>query len=129
MLNNVLKKILLTRSKSINKKNILVDGLKSTNTGNVIFLRLGERVVGKKSSMQRITIKNVVADVPFGKADAGYDYEGPIEDMPRNVSPIVIAGLPGQYIKEVSFNDKFTDTINRKYKVIKFIKKFKQTFF
>ena len=86
-------------------EDILVDGLKSSNTGNVIFLRLGERVVGKKSSMQRISIKNVIADVPFGKADAGYDYEGPIEDMPRNVSPIVIAGLPGQYIKDVTFSN------------------------
>ena len=71
----------------------------------LFFLRLGERVVGKKSSMQRISIKNVIADVPFGKADAGYDYEGPIEDMPRNVSPIVIAGLPGQYIKDVTFSN------------------------
>ncbi|RZM23437.1 MAG: glycoside hydrolase, partial [Pedobacter sp.] len=56
-------------------EDILVDGLKSTNTGNVIFLRLGERIVGKKSTMNRISIKNVIADVPLGKADAGYDYE------------------------------------------------------
>lgn len=86
-------------------EDILVDGLKSTNTGNVIYLRLGERVVGKKSTMKRISIKNVVADVPFEKADAGYDYEGPIEDMPRNISPIIIAGLPGQYIEDVSFTN------------------------
>ena len=86
-------------------EDILVDGLKSTNTGNVIFLRLGERIAGKKSTMNRISIKNVVADVPFGKADAGYDYEGPIEDMPRNISPIIIAGLPGQYINDVTFSN------------------------
>lgn len=86
-------------------EDILVDGLKSINTGNVIYLRLGERVVGKKSTMKRISIKNVVADVPFEKADAGYDYEGPIEDMPRNISPIIIAGLPGQYIEDVSFTN------------------------
>ncbi|MEO5912135.1 MAG: glycosyl hydrolase family 28 protein [Pelobium sp.] len=86
-------------------EDILIDGLKSTNTGNVIYLRLGERVVGKKSTMNRISIKNVTADVPFGKADAGYDYEGPIEDMPRNISPIIIAGLPGQYIEDVTFTN------------------------
>ncbi|WP_243732202.1 glycoside hydrolase family 28 protein [Pedobacter duraquae] len=86
-------------------EDVLVDGLKSANTGNVIFLRLGERVVGKKSTMNRISIKNVVADVPLGKADAGYDYEGPIEDMPRNISPIIIAGLPGQYINDVTFSN------------------------
>lgn len=86
-------------------EDILIDGLKSTNTGNVIFLRLGERIPGKKSSMQRISIKNVIADVPFEKPDAGYEYEGPIEDMPRNISPIIIAGLPGQYIKDVTFSN------------------------
>lgn len=86
-------------------EDIVVDGLKSTNTGNVIFLRLGERIKGKKSTMNRISIKNVVADVPFGKADAGYDYEGPVEDMPRNISPIIIAGLPGQYINDVTFSN------------------------
>ena len=86
-------------------EDIVVDGLKSTNTGNVIFLRLGERIAGKKSTMNRISIKNVMADVPFGKADAGYDYEGPIEDMPRNISPIIIAGLPGQYINDVTFSN------------------------
>jgi polygalacturonase len=99
-------------------EDILIDGLKSTNTGNVVFLRLGERVVGKKSSMQRISIKNVVADVPFLKADAGYDYEGPIEDMPRNISPIIIAGLPGQYIKDVSFSNfeiKYPGAANKMY--------------
>lgn len=86
-------------------EDIIVDGLKSTNTGHVIFLRLGERIPGKKSTMKRISIKNVVADVPLGKADAGYDYEGPIEDMPRNISPIIIAGLPGQYIEDVTFSN------------------------
>lgn len=86
-------------------EDIVVDGLKSTNTGNVIFLRLGERIAGKKSTLKRVLIKNVVADVPLGKADAGYDYEGPIEDLPRNISPIIIAGLPGQYIEDVTFSN------------------------
>jgi hypothetical protein len=86
-------------------EDILIDGLKSINTGHVIFLRLGERIPGKKSTMNRISIKNVTADVPIGKADAGYDYEGPIEDMPRNISPIIIAGLPGQYIEDVTFTN------------------------
>ena len=48
--------------------------------------------------MQRIVIRNVTGDVPLAKPDAGYPYEGPVEDLPRNISPVVIAGLPGQYI-------------------------------
>jgi hypothetical protein len=91
-------------------EDVVVDGLKSMHTGNVIFLRLGERLTGKKSSMQRITIRNVIAEVPQDKPDAGYDYEGPIEDLPRNISPVIIAGLPGQYINELTFTN-----INIKY--------------
>ena len=34
------------------------------------------------------------------KPDAGYNYEGPVEDLPRNISPaIIIAGIP-QYKME-----------------------------
>lgn len=102
-------------------EDILIDGLKSTNTGNVIFLRIGERVPGKKSTMQRINIKNIVADVPFEKADAGYDYEGPIEDMPRNISPIIIAGIPGQFISDVTFSNFEISYPGRGNKFIAFV--------
>jgi small nuclear ribonucleoprotein (snRNP)-like protein len=85
--------------------NITVDSLRVINTGNAIFLRLGERVPGRKSTLEKITISNVYVEIPAGKPDAGYEYEGPIEDMPRNISPIVIAGLPDQYIQDVSFNN------------------------
>lgn len=83
-------------------ENVTVDTLLSTNTWNAIFLRIGERVAGKKGRLEKITIKNVVADVPAGKPDVGYEYEGPIEDMPRNLTPgIVIAGMPDAKIKDV----------------------------
>ncbi len=83
-------------------ENILVDGVKSTNTGNVIYLRIGDRWSGgKQPEMKNIVIKNVYAEVPAGKADAGYHYEGPVEDLPRNVSPAGIVGLPGHTIKNV----------------------------
>lgn len=46
------------------------------------------------------------AEIPATKADAGYEYEGPIEDLPRNISPpIVIAGMPDAIIKNVSFDN------------------------
>jgi len=86
-------------------EDVLVDSLTSVNTGNAIFLRLGERVAGKKSRLENVTIRNVWAEIPAGKPDAGYEYEGPIEDMPRNISPLVIAGLPKQYIKDVTFQN------------------------
>ncbi len=83
-------------------ENILVDGVRSINTGNVIYLRIGDRwSQGKKPYMKDIIIKNVYAEVPLNKPDAGYNYEGPIEDLPRNISPASIVGLPEYKIENV----------------------------
>ncbi|MBX3238289.1 MAG: glycoside hydrolase [Chitinophagaceae bacterium] len=83
-------------------ENIVVDGVKSTNTGNVIYLRIGDRwSQNKVPYMKDIVIKNVYAEVPAGKPDAGYLYEGPVEDLPRNISPASIVGLPQHKIKNV----------------------------
>lgn len=82
-------------------ENIAVDGLVGINTGHAIFLRIGERVKGKKGKLENIHIRNVSVEIAKDKPDAGYDYEGPIEDMPRNISPIVIAGMPDALITKV----------------------------
>jgi polygalacturonase len=87
-------------------ENIEVDSLQVYNTGNVIFLRTGERWGEKTARMNNITIKNIVAEVPATKPDAGYLYEGPVEDLPRNVSPgIIIAGLPNKKITNVTIGN------------------------
>lgn len=87
-------------------ENVEVDSLYVLNSGHAIFLRIGERRKGKKSRLENIRIKNVTAEIAATKPDAGYEYEGPIEDMPRNISPpIIIAGLPGSLIKNVSFSN------------------------
>lgn len=86
--------------------NIEVDGVRSINTGNVIFLRTGERWnKGKRPSMSNITIRNVYAEIPSFKPDAGYSYEGPVEDMPRNISPASIVGIPTCKIKNVTLQN------------------------
>ncbi len=87
-------------------ENIVVDGVRSINTGNVLYLRIGDRwSKGKKPCMKDITISNVYAEVPFFKPDAGYNYEGPIEDLPRNISPASIVGLPGYKIQNVKLKN------------------------
>lgn len=87
-------------------ENIVVDGVRSINTGNVIYLRIGDRwSKGKKPVMKNIVISNVYAEVPFSKPDAGYNYEGPIEDLPRNISPASIIGLPGYKIENVKLKN------------------------
>ncbi|MBY5959526.1 glycoside hydrolase family 28 protein [Membranicola marinus] len=87
-------------------ENIVVDGVRSINTGNVIYLRIGDRwSKGKEPVMKDITIRNVYAEVPLGKPDAGYGYEGPIEDLPRNISPSSIVGLPNHRIENVTLEN------------------------
>jgi polygalacturonase len=87
-------------------ENIVVDGLKSINTGNVIYLRIGDRwSQDKKPVMKNIIIRNVYAEVPFDKPDAGYNYEGPVEDNPRNISPAAIVGLPEYRIQNVTLEN------------------------
>ena len=82
-------------------EDVVVDSLRSINTGNVIFLRIGERRAGEKGSMKNIAISNVYAEVPSIKPDAGYNYEGPVEDLPRNISPSSIVGMPDVKIENV----------------------------
>jgi hypothetical protein len=83
-------------------ENIVVDGVRSINTGNVLYLRIGNRWnSGKKPSLKNVIIRNVYAEVPYGKPDAGYNYEGPVEDNPRNISPASIVGLPGMRIENI----------------------------
>lgn len=87
-------------------ENIEVDSVRSIHTGNVIFLRIGDRWSnGKQPSMKNIVIKNVYAEVPIDKPDAGYNYEGPVEDLPRNISPSSIVGLPDHKIQNVTLQN------------------------
>ncbi len=83
-------------------ENIVVDGVRSINTGNVLYLRIGNRRGNdKKPVMKDIVIRNVYAEVPISKPDAGYNIEGPVEDLPRNISPASIVGLPDHRIENV----------------------------
>ena len=86
--------------------NIFVDSLFAYNTGNAIYLRIGARWnKGRTGSMNHITIQNMYCEIATGKADAGREYEGPVEDLPRNISPASIVGLPGQYITDVTLKN------------------------
>ena len=84
-------------------EDVEVDGLRSIHTGNPIFIRTGSRRSNPKVTpcLKDIVIKNVYAEVPYDKPDAGYNYEGPVEDLPRNVCASGIQGIPGIRIQNV----------------------------
>ena len=87
-------------------ENVTVDSLQALNIGHGIFLRIGERLNGKKGRLENIRIDHVIVEIAATKPDSGYAYEGPVEDMPRNISPaIIIAGLQGTRVSNVSFNN------------------------
>lgn len=87
-------------------ENIEIDSLQVYNTGNLIYLTTGERIKGKKSTLNNIKISNVYAEIPATKPDSAYGYEGPVEDQPRNISPaIIIKGLPDSRISDVIFRN------------------------
>lgn len=92
-------------------ENIVFDSIRAVNTGNPIFLRLSHRNAhaDQKPSLQYIYISNSSFEVPYRKPDAGYLYEGPVEDQPRNISPASIVGCPTQHISGVVLeNVEFT---------------------
>ena len=88
-------------------EDVVVDSLRSIHTGNPIFLRLAPRNSNptQQATLRDILIKNLYAEVPYEKPDAGYRYEGPVEDQPRNISPAVISGTPGMRIQNVTIQN------------------------
>ena len=82
-----------------------INGVRATHTGNAMFIRIGERIGGRKSRISNIQIRDVDVEIAEGKPDSGYSYEGPIEDQPRNISPIVITGLPDNLIEKIVLKD------------------------
>ena len=85
-------------------ENILVDSLHAVHVGNPIYLNIGARR-DRQSFMNGITIRNLYCEVAADKPDAGYEYEGPVEDLPRNISPCGIIGLPDSKIQNVNLEN------------------------
>jgi len=87
-------------------RDVYVDTLIARNVGNLIFLRLGARSQGKTSNIDNVHISHVTGYISANKPDTGYEYEGPVEDLPRNISPaIIISGLPGAPVKNIFLSD------------------------
>jgi hypothetical protein len=87
-------------------EDIWVDSLYAYNTGNPLYLRIGARWnKGRQGAINNVVIQNVYVEVPEGKPDMGYSYEGPIEDNPRNISPSSIVGLKDQPIRNVTLRN------------------------
>ena len=83
-------------------ENILVQDIKAFNTGNAIFVRIGQRHKHLPAGILRnVIIRNVKVRVPFGPADEAYEIRGPELPFFHNVFPSSITGLPNQPVENL----------------------------
>jgi polygalacturonase len=86
-------------------ENIHISDVVAVNTGNALFIKLGNRANTPKY-VKNVYISNVKVDVPLTRPDAGYPY---IPNAPgggaypgnRNLTPSSITGLPGYMVENV----------------------------
>jgi hypothetical protein len=104
-----------------------IQHINAKNTGNAIFIRLGQRTDGKASTLKGVYIAHVKVEVPLYKPDQGYPIEGPPDHLrpgedkmpkrpshfhiyghpflPYNLIPSSIVGLPGHPVQDVTLED------------------------
>ncbi|HEY3385085.1 MAG TPA: glycosyl hydrolase family 28 protein [Saprospiraceae bacterium] len=83
-------------------ENIIVDNIKVENTGNAIFIRLGKRnKTGPAGILRNVTIRNMKAEIAFGRPDEAYDLQGPALPFFHNTFPASITGIPGYSVENV----------------------------
>ncbi|MEO1257334.1 MAG: glycoside hydrolase family 28 protein [Bacteroidota bacterium] len=83
-------------------ENILVQNIEAENTGNPIFIRLGDRSKKRPPGiLKNVTIKNVKVQVPFERPDYKYEIRGPALPFFHNTFPSSITGIPGHPVEHV----------------------------
>ena len=85
-------------------EDVLINDVVAKNTGNAIFIRLGNRKRKRTEgagTLKNVTIKNVKVEVAFKRPDYGYDIRGPELPFFHNIFPSSITGLPGHPVENV----------------------------
>ncbi|QJD96666.1 glycoside hydrolase family 28 [Mucilaginibacter robiniae] len=87
-------------------EDIDIRNVNAKNTGNAIFIRLGQRnQKAAPGKLRRVYIGQVKVQVPAGKPDAGYHMEGPIVRSKHHVFPSSIVGIPEHNVEDVTLED------------------------
>ena len=84
---------------------VLVERVEAHNTGNPIFMRLGQPAGDRKGSLRNVVIRDLTCQVPFGRPDEAYDLRGPEVDFFHNPFPSSICGIPGNCIEHITLQD------------------------
>jgi len=82
-------------------ENVQIHDIVARNTGNPVFIRLGQRAGNKLGSIRNIVISDIDVEVPFDRPDIDYDLRGPEVDFFHNPFSSSICGIPGNYIEKL----------------------------
>ncbi len=83
-------------------EDVEVSNVRATNTGNAIFIRLGNRRPKLKTGqLRQVYMHDIKVEVPLGRPDSGYVFPGPVVTEPHNLFPSSIVGLPGFPVQDV----------------------------
>jgi len=83
-------------------EDITVRRVRARNTGNAIFLRIGQRNLDKPPGrLRNIELSDIQVEVPAGRADEGYEHAGPPLQVAANLIPSSIVGLADRPVENV----------------------------
>lgn len=87
-------------------ENIKVNNIQAVNTGNALFIRLGDRSEKRSAGiLKNVTISNMKVDIAFGRPDEAYDIRGPELPFFHNTFPSSITGIPGHQVENVTLEN------------------------
>lgn len=87
-------------------ENVLIENVEAVNTGNAIFIRLGDRSKTRDpGSLRNITLRNIKVEVAFERPDYAYEIRGPALPFFHNVFPSSITGIPGHPVENVTLEN------------------------
>ena len=85
-------------------ENVLIEDVHATNTGNAIFIRLGNREkenAVEPGILKNVILRNIKVEVAFERPDYEYEIRGPALEFFHNTFPSSITGLPGHPVEDV----------------------------
>lgn len=87
-------------------ENIRISDIHGVNTGNAIFIRLGDRNPTRPpGTLRNVVIQRLDVEVPLHPPDEGYPIAGPWVMVPHNRIPSSITGLPGHPVENITMED------------------------
>src|SRR5688500_7990233 len=87
-------------------ENVFVNNIEAVNTGNALFIRLGDRNKSRPpGTLKNVIIKNMKVNVAFERPDYAYEIRVPALPFFHNIFPSSITGIPTQSVENVTLEN------------------------